>query len=64
MVDPLRHALHASFPRRGSFGRTCRSVNITSGSCKYIQNFQIIFQLPVEIFAAFLYYDNKQSKGR
>ena len=62
MVDSLRHALRASIP--GGGGRTCRSVNIACGSCKYIQNFQIIFQLPVEIFAAFLYYDNKQSKGR
>ena len=64
MVDPLRHAPRAIAPRRGALGRTHRFADIACGSCKYIQNFQIIFQLPVEIFAAFLYYDNKQSKGR
>ena len=64
MVSSLRHAPCVSSPRRGAFGRTFRFADIASGFCKYIQNFQIIFQLPVEIFAAFLYYDNKQSKGR
>ncbi len=34
MVDPLRHAPRASFPRRGAFGRTCHSVNIAYCSCK------------------------------
>jgi len=34
MVDPLRHALRASFPGGGAFGRTFRFVDITSGFCK------------------------------
>ena len=34
MVDPLRHALRASFPGGGAFDRTFRSVNIAYGSCK------------------------------
>ena len=34
MVDPLRHALRASSPGGGAFGRTFRFADITSGSCK------------------------------
>ena len=64
MVDPLRHAPCVSSPRRGAFGRTFRFADIAYGSCTQIQIFQIIFQIPVELFAAFLYNDNKQSKGR
>lgn len=34
MVDPLRHALRASFPGGGALDKTFRFADITSGSCK------------------------------
>lgn len=34
MVDPLRHALRASFPGGGALDRTHRFADIAYGSCK------------------------------
>ena len=34
MVNSFRHALHASFPGGGAFGRTFRFADIAYGSCK------------------------------